>query len=119
MARLDEIINMFNLDIKIIGLVKDDKHRTSFVLDDDFKEHQIDKQSELFFFLTNIQDEVHRYAITYHRNLRSKSMFASILDDVNGIGEARRKKLLKHFQSYKRLKEADLQELTEVLPLLI
>ncbi|MDL2211516.1 excinuclease ABC subunit UvrC [Erysipelotrichaceae bacterium OttesenSCG-928-M19] len=111
-----EIVKTFNLDIKVIGLVKDDKHRTSFVLDDKLINHEIDKQSELFFLLTRIQDEVHRYAITYHRKLRSKSMFASMLDDVKGLGEVRRKKLLKHFETYKRLKEATLEELESLLP---
>ncbi|MDF9867773.1 excinuclease ABC subunit C [Bacilli bacterium PM5-3] len=111
-----EIISTFNLNIKVIGLVKDDKHRTSHILDDNLIEHKIDKQSELFFLLTRIQDEVHRYAITYHRKLRSKSMFSSVLDDVNGIGEVRKKKLLKHFESFKKMKEASLDEIKEVLP---
>lgn len=111
-----DIIKTFNLKIKVIGLVKDDKHRTSFILDDNLKKHEINKQSELFFLLTRIQDEVHRYAITYHKQLRSKSMFSSVLDNVVGIGEVRKKKLLKHFGSYKKLKETSLSELKELLP---
>lgn len=111
-----EIISLFNLDIKVIGLVKDDKHRTSFILDDNYQEINIDKQSQLFFLLTRIQDEVHRYAITYHRNLRSKSMFSSVIDQVPGIGSVRKEKLLKHFGSFKKLKEANLKELETILP---
>lgn len=111
-----EIVEMFNLNIKVIGLVKDDKHRTSHILDDNLESHLIDKTSELFFFLTRVQDEVHRYAITYHRQLRSKSMFSSILDEVDGIGEVRKKKLLKHFESYKKMKEASLEEIEKVIP---
>ena len=111
-----ELVATFNLNIKVIGLVKDDKHKTSFILDDNLVKYEIDKQSDLFFLLTRIQDEVHRYAITYHRQLRSKSLFASVLDEVSGLGEARKKKLLKRFESFKKLKEANLEEIAEVLP---
>ncbi|MEG0284249.1 MAG: excinuclease ABC subunit UvrC [Erysipelotrichales bacterium] len=111
-----EIVKLFNLDIKVIGLVKDDKHRTSFILDDNLVKHELDKQSELFFLLTRVQDEVHRYAITYHRQLRSKSMFSTVLDEVDGIGEVRQKKLLNYFKSYKKLMEASMDELESILP---
>ena len=63
-----------------------------------------------------MQDEVHRYAISFHRNVRSKSLFASILDDVEGIGEKRKKKLLNRFKSVKKMREASLEELQEILP---
>lgn len=111
-----QILNDFRLDIKVIGLVKDDKHRTSFVIDDEQNKYNLDRRSELFFMLTRIQDEVHRYAITYHRSLRSKSMFTSVLDDVEGIGPARKQKLLKHFDTFKKLKAANVEELSEVVP---
>ena len=85
-------------------------------LNSDFNEISIDKKSELFFLLTRMQDEVHRYAISFHKNVRSKSLFQSILDDVEGIGPKRKKELLKHFGSVKKLKEATLEQLEEVLP---
>lgn len=111
-----KIIQDLNMGIKVIGLVKDEKHRTSFIMDDLNNKYEIDKQSDLFFLLTRIQDEVHRYAITYHRNLRSKSMFSSVLDDVKGIGESRKEKLLKKFGSFSNLKQAQLEDLNTVLP---
>ena len=76
----------------------------------------VPKESNLFLFLTRIQDEVHRYAISYHRNIKSKGALASLLDLVPGIGEVRRKELLKQFGSLKKMKEATYEELTAVLP---
>ena len=76
----------------------------------------IGKDSDLFLFLTRIQDEVHRYAISYHRNIKAKGALASKLDLIEGIGEVRRKKLIKRFGSYKKISEASLEELMEVLP---
>ena len=111
-----DIINDLELNIKVIGLVKDDKHRTSHIIDDQDIEYQLNKRSELFFLLTRIQDEVHRYAINFHRKLRSKSMFTSVLDDVEGIGDVRKKNILKHFGSYKKLMEASKEELESILP---
>ncbi|WP_423364617.1 excinuclease ABC subunit UvrC [Mycoplasma sp. P36-A1] len=110
------IIDELDLKIKVIGLVKDDKHRTSHILDDNLKEYYLDKTSELFFLLTRIQDEVHRYAIGFHRKLRSKSMFSTVLDDIQGLGPVRKKNLLKHFKSYKKLKDANLEELLNIVP---
>ncbi len=75
----------------------------------------VDKESKLFLFLTRIQDEVHRYAITYHRNIKSKGALSSILDVVPGIGEIRKKELLKKFGSLKKMKEASIEELSEVV----
>ena len=74
------------------------------------------KDSNLFLFLTRIQDEVHNYAISYHRNIRGKGTLATLLDMAPGIGEKRRKELLKRFGSLKKIKEATLEELEEVLP---
>lgn len=111
-----DILKGFNLNCRVIGLVKDDKHRTSYILDDMLVKHKIDKKGELFFLLTRIQDETHRYAISYHRNLRSKSLFSSVIDRVNGIGEQRKKILLKEFKSFKNLNEASLSDLENVLP---
>ena len=75
----------------------------------------VPKDSKLFLFLTRIQDEVHRYAITYHRNIKAKGALSSILDVVPGIGEVRKKELLKKFGSLKKMKEASVDELSEVV----
>lgn len=111
-----EVIDALNLDIMVCGLAKDDRHSTSMLLDGNGEEVVIDRKSELFFLLTRMQDEVHRYAISFHKNVRSKSLFQSILDDVEGIGPKRKKALLKKFGSVKRLKEASIEELETVLP---
>lgn len=111
-----EVIDSLHLDIRVCGLAKDDKHSTAMLLDEQGEEIEIDKKSELFFLLTRMQDEVHRYAISFHKNVRSKSLFQSILDDVEGIGPKRKKELLKKFGSVKQLKEASVEQLEVVLP---
>ena len=111
-----DIIDSLGLDIPIVGLKKDDKHRTNMLVDSNLNEITIPKDSNLFLFLTRIQDEVHEYAISYHRNIRGKGTLSSLLDMAPGIGEKRRKKLLKHFGSLKKLKEASLEELETILP---
>lgn len=111
-----EVIDSLNLSVHICGLSKDDKHSTAMLLDEDGNQVPIDTKSPLFFLLTRMQDEVHRYAISFHRQVRSKSLFSSILDEVEGIGEALKKKLLNHFKSVKKMKEASLEELEAVIP---
>ncbi|MBR6949593.1 MAG: excinuclease ABC subunit UvrC [Bacilli bacterium] len=111
-----EVLNSLNLNIPIIGLVKDDKHRTNQIMNENFELLDVPKESNLFLFLTRLQDEVHRYAITYHRNIKAKGSLSSILDMAPGIGEVRRKELLKKFGSLKKLKEASIEELSEVVP---
>lgn len=99
------------LTIPVCGLAKDEKHRTSQLLKGDPAEIiPLKRDSQEFYLLQRIQDEVHRFAITFHRQIRSKSLFTSILDDVAGIGEQRKKKLLKHFGSVKKMKEASLED---------
>lgn len=110
-----EILDSLGLKIPIIGLKKDDRHRTNTIIDRDLNIIPIDSKSNLFLFLTKIQDEVHRYAIHYHRNIKSKGMLSSILDFVPGIGEKRKKELLKKFGSLKKMKEASIEELEVVL----
>ena len=110
-----EIIDSLGLHIPIIGLVKDEGHRTSYIMNDKYEILNVPKDSNLFLFFTRIQEEVHRYAITYHRNIKAKGMLSSVLDVVPGIGEVRKKELLKHFGSLKRLKEASEEELAEVV----
>ena len=110
------IVDSLGLNIPVIGLVKDDKHRTSHIMTENLELLDVPKDSKLFLFLTRIQDEVHRYAITYHRNIKSKGSLASILDLAPGIGEVRRKELLKKFGSLKKIKEASLEDLEKILP---
>ena len=110
------IVDSLGLKIPVIGLVKDDKHRTSHIMTENLELLDVPKDSKLFLFLTRIQDEVHRYAITYHRNIKAKGSLASILDLAPGIGEVRRKELLKKFGSLKKIKEASIDELEKVLP---
>lgn len=110
-----EIIDSLHLDITIIGLKKDDHHKTNTLIDEYGRILPCDSHSNLFLFLSKIQEEVHRYAITYHRTIKQKGSLASLLDVVPGIGEVRRKELLKKFGSLKKLKEASLEELEAVL----
>ena len=111
-----EILDSLGLKIPIIGLVKDKNHRTSYIMNQNYDILPVSKDSKLFLFLTRIQDEVHRYAISYHRNIRSKGSLSSLLDLVPGIGEIRKKELLKKFGSLKKMKEASIEELMTVVP---
>ena len=111
-----DIIDDLNLGINIIGLKKDNHHKTSTIIDRNLNEINIDSHSNLFLYLSNIQEEVHRYAITYHREIKNKGMLSSILELVPGIGEQRRKDLLRKFNSLKKIKEASIDELSTVLP---
>ena len=111
-----EILTSLNLPIHLCGLAKDDKHSTAMLLDDEGNRIPIDAKSELFFLLTRMQDEVHRYAITFHQNSRNKSLTSSILDEVDGLGDKRKKALLKEFKSIKRMKDASIEELSKVIP---
>lgn len=111
-----EIIDSLGIDIKIMGLVKDDHHNTNALMNEDGETFAIDKDSGLFFLLTRMQDEVHRVAITYHRKLRSKAQTKSILDEIEGIGPKRKKLLLKTFGSFTNLKAATVEEIAKVVP---
>lgn len=110
-----EIIDSLKLDINIIGLKKNDKHRTSSIIDSNLNEINIDSKSDLFLFLTRIQDEVHEYAISYHRKIKSKGMLSSVLDIVSGIGEKRKKELLKKYGSINKIKEANISDLEKIV----
>ena len=111
-----DIINELNLPINVIGLKKDNHHKTNTIIDKDLNEIRIDSHSNLFLYLANIQEEVHRFAITYHRTIKNKGMLSSVLEMVPGVGEERRKNLLKEFSSLKKIKEATVEELEKVLP---
>ena len=104
------VLNELHLDIPVCGMVKDDNHRTRGLYYHNV-EIPIDTHSEGFKLITRIQDEAHRFAIEYHRSLRSKSQVHSVLDDIPGIGPARRKALMRRFLSLAAIREADLEEL--------
>ena len=112
-----EILEQLNLNIKVCGLKKNDKHRTNDLVDGDTLELlEIPKDSPLFHYLTRMQDEVHRFTISYHRTVRSKGSIESVLDHIDGIGEKRKKELIKKFGSVSKMENASLEELSEVLP---
>lgn len=108
-----EVLEELGIKLPVCGMVKDDKHRTDRLY---FKgsELELKTRTEAFKLITRIQDEVHRFAIEYHRSLRSKTQVKSILDGINGIGAVRRKALMKHFKDIESIKNADLSELKEV-----
>ncbi|MBN6186597.1 excinuclease ABC subunit UvrC [Aneurinibacillus sp. BA2021] len=110
-AAVDVLENELGLFIPVCGLAKDDRHRTAQLLvGDPPLPVELKRDSNEFYLLQRIQDEVHRFAITFHRHTRGKTMFHSRLDDIPGIGEKRKKLLLKHFGSIKRMKEATVDE---------
>lgn len=104
-----------HLDLRLAGLVKDDRHTTAGLMLENGETVEIEKDSELFFLLTRMQDEVHRFAISYHRKTRNKAMVHSILDDIEGVGPKRKQLLMRHFKSVKKMKEASLEQLQEVV----
>ena len=112
MRAVRRAIDSYGVDILIFGLVKNDKHRTRAMIDENRRE--IPLSEELMNFVTRMQNEVHNVAIEYHRKLRDKQMHRSALDDIPGIGEAKKKLLLKTFGSVKKIKETDLAELTKI-----
>ena len=111
------VLKELNLDIKTAGLKKNDKHNTSELVGlDPIEILPVDKKSGLFLLLTKMQDEVHNYTINYHRQIRSKGSLTSILDNIEGIGEIRKNKLLKKYKTISKMREADIIELSEILP---
>ena len=111
----DVIQNQLGLDIPIAGLQKNDKHQTHELLfGDPLRVVELSRNSQEFFLLQRIQDEVHRFAITFHRQLRSKNSFSSQLDGIEGLGPKRKQNLMKHFKSLTKIKEASVDEIVEV-----
>lgn len=110
-----EILNSLYLDIPVLGLKKNEKHSTTSLISQD-KEYFIDKTSDVFHYLTRMQDEVHRYTISYHKDIRSKGSLSSMLDNVPGIGDKRKKMLLKKYKTISELKTLKLEELEGILP---
>jgi len=112
-----EVLNDLNLNIRVCGLKKNIKHKTSDLIDGNTnKIIPIERTSNLFHYLTRIQDEVHRFTINYHRKLRGKGSIASILDNIEGIGSTRKKELLKSYGSLKKINDASIEELTKIIP---
>ena len=111
-----EVLDMLKLNIMVVGLKKNDKHRTNDLISSDLSVINIDRMSNVFHYLTRMQDEVHRFTINYHRTLRSKGSISSVLDDIEGIGPARKKQLIKKFGSVTKMKDATIIELEEILP---
>ena len=104
-------------EINIIGLKKDNHHKTNVIVKKDLSEITVDKRSSLFFFLENMQDEVHNFAINFFRKTNLKSHFKSVLDEIEGLGKVRRNKLLQHYQTLDEIKKATLNELAQIIPL--
>jgi len=114
-AALDVLENELGLDIPVCGLVKDDKHKTSELLYGDPPEVvSLSRSSQEFYLVQRIQDEVYRFAITFHRQLRGKSVFQSELDKIPGVGEKRRILLLRHFKSIDEIRQADVSDITRL-----
>ena len=108
-----EVLDKLHLSIPVCGMVKDDKHRTRGLYYNN-QEIPISRDSEGFKLITRIQDEAHRFAIEYHRSLRSKGQVHSVLDDIPGIGETRRKALMKHFKGLEGIREASVETLSNI-----
>ena len=110
-----EVLDDLGMNINLVGLKKDDKHSTSALVTFD-GEIPIEKRSNLFHYLERMQDEVHNFTINYHKQIRSKGLYASILDDVPGIGKERKKELLKKYRTVENLREQSVEELASILP---
>lgn len=109
------LLNELSLDIPVAGLAKDDKHSTAELLYGDPAEIiPMKKNSQSFYLLQRIQDEVHRFAISFHRNTRRKTSIVSQLDNIEGVGPTRKRKLLSKFGSIKRMKEKNVTDFTEI-----
>lgn len=112
-----EVINSLNLSIPVVGLKKDDHHRTNKLLAfDPIEEIPVKNDSLLFLYLERMQDEVHNFTINYHKQIRSKGLLSSTLDSIEGIGSKRRDELLKKYKSLKKMSEASVEELSEIVP---
>lgn len=112
-----EILESLNLNIKVIGVKKDNHHSPESIVDGDTYEIiKIDKSSNVFRLLSRIDEEVHRFTINYHKEIRSKGSISSVLDNINGLGDKRKKALIKKYGSVTKMKEATTYELSEIIP---
>ncbi|MDU1539319.1 excinuclease ABC subunit UvrC [Paeniclostridium hominis] len=112
-SSVKKVLDKYDVHIPLWGMYKDDKHKTKGLISQE-KEIELDKTSNLYRFVASIQEEVHNYAISYHRSLRNKSLTKSVLDDIQGVGEKRKKALLTHFKNIEEIKTATFEELLEV-----
>lgn len=112
-SAVQKVFDKYGIEIPLWGMYKDDKHRTKGLICAS-KEIELDKTSNLYRFVASIQEEVHNYAISYHRSLRNKSLTKSSLDDIPGVGEKRKKALLSNFKSIEDIKNASVEELSKV-----
>jgi len=110
------VLDSLKLNIMVVGLKKNDKHSTNDLIFSDLSVINIDRMSSVFHYLTRMQDEVHRYTINYHRLLRSKGSISSLLDNISGIGNKRKKELIKKYGSLKNIENASVEELSKVIP---
>ena len=110
-----EVLDSLGMDINLVGLKKDDKHATRALVTFD-GEIPIEKRSNLFHYLERMQDEVHNFTINYHKQIRSKGLYASILDDIPGIGKQRKQELLKKYKTVSNMKKQSIEELSSILP---
>ena len=110
-----EVLDSLGMNINLVGLKKDDKHSTNALVTFD-GEIPIEKRSNLFHYLERMQDEVHNFTINYHKQIRSKGLYASILDDISGIGTERKKELLKKYKTVENMRKQSVEELSSVLP---
>ena len=112
-----EVLEELNVKIMVCGLRKNDHHRTNdLIRGDTYEVIELDRMSNVFHYLTRMQDEVHRYTINYHRTIRSKGSISSVLDNISGIGAKRKKMLIKKYGSVAKMKSASIEELQELLP---
>ena len=111
-----EVLRSLSPNLSVMGMVKDDHHKTRALVSPDGAEIRIDHQQYIFSFIGTIQEETHRFAISYHRELRSKRLKYSELDRIDGIGPVRKKELLKHFKSIKAIENASVADLSQVIP---
>ena len=110
-----EVLDSLGMNINLVGLKKDDKHSTNALVTFD-GEIPIEKRSNLFHYLERMQDEVHNFTINYHKQIRSKGLYASILDDIPGIGTERKKELLKKYKTVENMHKQSVEELSSILP---
>ena len=111
------VLNDLNLNIKVIGVKKDNRHSPDAIVDGDtYQIINIDKRSNVFRLLSRIDEEVHRFTINYHKEIRSKGSISSVLDNINGLEKVRKKKLIKKYGSVTKIKEANIEELKEIIP---
>lgn len=111
---VEELLELLDEEIPLFGMVKDDKHRTRALINTENQEIAFKKSSQSFAMITRVQDEAHRFAIEYHKKLRHKTMTGSVLEQIEGVGEATRKKLMKHFKTITAIKTAEMADLRKV-----